>query len=114
MVIETEGLGRAVILPVQIITAECPKSSDGKIERRFDEVIIVAATRGDAVHGAEVVGVLVSSRDGNIKSLQKTLAHAGVNACLGKVLTSQGTGVICAATAAQCYGGGIERLIAKA
>ena len=69
IIVKTKWLEGAVIFPVQIIAADGPKSSDRKIERRFDEIVIVPPTRGHAVHGAEIIRVLVSARYAEIKSL---------------------------------------------
>ena len=75
--------GMALVATVVMIGAEGPASAQTRapgsdalrqqIERRFDEVVVVPPGRGDAIHGAEVIRVLVSARYADMKSLQKPL-----------------------------------------
>src|ERR1043166_6206057 len=74
IVVETEYVNRAVILPVQIITANRPESSDHHVERGLDKVIVVVSISIEAAERAEVVGVLIADIEADVSSLEETLA----------------------------------------
>ena len=97
---------------MKIIRTNRPKSSYGEIERGLGEIIIVTARGGDAVHSAEIIGVLVSAGNTQIKSLQQPLTETGGHSGAREVLAGEDTGVVCPATARKRKVCPIERLIA--
>jgi chromosome condensin MukBEF MukE localization factor len=111
VIFEAEWLERAVILAVQIITADEPKSSDAKIQRRFDKDVVVVSVRNEPIHRAEVMIVLITGSHADKEALQKALLQAGLDVRTCEVLRDQNARIVRATIAAQTEAGGIGRLI---
>ena len=98
IVVETEYVNRAVILPMQIIAAHGPESSDHHVKGRLDKVIIVVSIGVEAADRAEVIGVLIADIETEISSLKETLACSKCDRGRGKILADQHGGVQRSAT----------------
>ena len=75
-VIEVERIKGAAVVTPQIIRSYCPKSSDGDVNRRLEEVVVVGSIGRNAVAYAKIIGTLKADRGAEINPLKQSLPRS--------------------------------------